>query len=228
MSLTVRCPSCDRALSLPNDSEAVKARCPTCGTVFDAPAALSPETNDLAALRPTISGLPPPPRPLIAVLVDSSNEAGSDEGEEATERCPRCKRRLPDGWERCSYCDTDLESRAGSDGQWEGSLRRDYEPHRAGLIYLVGAASIFFGVLAALALCSAPFAVAGLVGLGTGGAALLMARDDLGLMDRNIMDPVGRRQTTAGQTNAIVGIIVSLIGILAGGLQALAYFARMF
>ena len=59
------------------------------------------------------------------------------------------------------------------------------------------------------------------------GAALLLARDDLEQMDRNIMDPEGRRRTTAGQTNAMIGAIVSLLGILVGALHALVYFGKM-
>ena len=51
-----------------------------------------------------------------------------------------------------------------------------------------------------------------------------MARDDLEQMDRNIMDPDGRRQTLTGQTNAMIGTIVSGIGILAGALHMLVYF----
>ncbi len=81
-------------------------------------------------------------------------------------------------------------------------------------------------MIAALALCAAPFAVAGLIGAAVGGAALLMARDDLEQMERNIMDPEGRRRTLTGQTNAMIGTIVSIIGILAGALHALAYFSR--
>ena len=231
MASSVTCPSCGRALSLPEDAEGRKVQCPTCGTAFDAaPVPAQPLAfagNSEESTGPSIPNLPPPPRPLVAVLVDSSSNSAATEVEpEDFERCPMCKRRVPADMEICPACGTDLESRVNEDGGLCGPHRRDYEPHRAGLINGLAVVSILFGVVAALAFCAAPFAVAGLIGAGTGGAALLMAREDLEQMDRNIMDPEGRRRTVAGQTNAFIGAIVSLIGFLVGLLRALVYLEK--
>lgn len=227
MPTTVTCPSCGRALSLPEDAGGRKVQCPTCGTAFDAAPVLTVGSG-IGEAVPSIPNLPPPPRPLVPVLVDSSSVPMREPAEpDEVERCPMCKRPVRADMEICPACGTDLESRADEDGGLRGPPRRDYEPHRAALISVMGTASILFGVIAALALCAGPFAVAGVIGAGTAGAALVMARDDLDQMERNIMDPDGRRQTLSGQTNATIGLIVSLIGILAGGLRVLVYFANM-
>jgi len=100
---------------------------------------------------------------------------------------------------------------------WEGRgrMRLDCEPHRAGLVRLLGAASLVLGVLA---VCGG---VAGLVGLPLGIAAWTMARADLAKMQAGLMDRRGERRTRLGGDNAVFGILLSLLCLAFYGLVAL-------
>ena len=85
-------------------------------------------------------------------------------------------------------------------------MRRDCEPHRAGLILTLGIIS-----LASLVFCA-------LLGLPFGIVAWTLGQRDLKKMKANIMDPQGMGMTQAGKVCGIVGtIICSLYGLLCVG-----------
>jgi hypothetical protein len=44
------------------------------------------------------------------------------------------------------------------------------------------------------------------------------------LIERNIMDPEGRRGTTTGQGNGFVGLVLGLIGVFLGAVRLLLAF----
>ena len=127
------------------------------GTVFDAAPATTLNAGS-AELVPAIPNLPPPPRPFVPVLIDSSR--GPAPAKLEFERCPQCRRPMPANTEVCPACGTDLNAHDDEDDGRRGPPRRDYEPHRGGVIFALGTASFIFGVIAALALCAGPFAAA--------------------------------------------------------------------
>jgi hypothetical protein len=232
MATVVPCPSCGKRLNLPEDARGKPVKCPGCGNLFAAP---GPDTEavPLPSLpldqgEASIPGLPPPPRPLRAVLV--SAEEGSSPPSATTredeERCPFCRARIPEGALRCPVCDTELRPRRSRREEREDDLppRRDYEPHRGPLISTLGTLSILFGAPGLCGVLTWPFALAGIVGLGLGIGAVTMARTDLEQMDRNIMDPEGRRSTVTGQGNGFVGLVLGAIGIFLGAVRLLLFF----
>ena len=74
------------------------------------------------------------------------------------------------------------------DRPWErpGAVRRDCEPHRAGLIVALAVLGLLLGLLS---LAAFPLAF---MGLPLSVVALLMARRDLGLTGKGQMHPTGR------------------------------------
>jgi hypothetical protein len=93
---------------------------------------------------------------------------------------------------------------------WEqlGAVRRDCEPHRAGLVLWLG----MFGIVSGAA--SLLFFFPLLVGLPLGLAAWWMGRRDLAKMRKGLMDPSGEGDTWWGTRQGRRGVILSLLGIL--------------
>jgi hypothetical protein len=89
---------------------------------------------------------------------------------------------------------------------WErrGLMRLDCEPHRGGLVRLLGGVSL---VLGALAMCGG---VTGLVGLPMGIAAWKMGHEDLAKMRAGLMDRRGQGKTRQGCDCAVFGMLLSL------------------
>jgi hypothetical protein len=100
---------------------------------------------------------------------------------------------------------------------WErrGAMRLDCEPHRGGLVRLLGAAGLALGALAS---CGG---VTGLIGLPMGLTAWLMARDDLARMRAGVMDRRGERLTRQGADTGFVGAVLSLFFVACYALLAL-------
>jgi hypothetical protein len=71
---TVRCPSCERALSLPEASDAATAKCPLCGRVFDVPARAPPASPGLPSPPSGIQIDPSPLPPAIHHFQDDHQE----------------------------------------------------------------------------------------------------------------------------------------------------------
>jgi len=235
MLTVLDCPSCGRRLNLPEEARGKPVKCPGCGNMFAAPA---PEAEHVGSVplasslpddeeRPvSIPGLPPPPRPLRAVLLSADEGPPPAREGEDEERCPFCRARYPEGALRCPVCETALPRRASNREEREEELppRRDYEPHRGTLISSFGTLSILFGAPGLCGVLAWPFALASLVGLALGIAAVVMARADVEQMDRNIMDPEGRRSTVTGQGNGVVGLVLGGIGLLLGAARLLVAF----
>jgi len=93
---------------------------------------------------------------------------------------------------------------------WErpGEVRRDCEPHRGRLLLWLGIASWVCG-LASLALV-----VPALLGLALGLTTLVLARRDLAKMEAGLMDPAGAGLVRRASGYAVVGTILSLVGLL--------------
>jgi hypothetical protein len=235
MLTVVDCPSCGRRLNLPEEARGKPVKCPGCGNQFAAPA---PEAQPVGSVPlapqpldeerpPAIPGLPPPPRPLRAVLLSADEGPPPPRPGDDEERCPFCRARCPEGALRCPVCETELKQRASRRNEpAEEDLppRRDYEPHRGALISSFGTLSILFGAPGLCGVLAWPFALGGLVGLGLGIGAVTMARADLEQMDRNIMDPEGRRSTVTGQGNGVVGLVLGAIGLFLGAVRLLVSF----
>jgi hypothetical protein len=235
MLTVVDCPSCGRRLNLPEEARGKPVKCPGCGNMFAAPATEVKDagTVPVAPLFPDederpagIPGLPPPPKPLRAVLVSADEGPPPSRDADDEERCPFCRARFPEGALRCPVCETAVPRRGSPREKAEEELppRRDYEPHRGTLISAFGTLSILFGAPGLCGVLAWPFAVASLVGVGLGITAVAMARADIDQMDRNIMDPDGRRSTVTGQGNGVVGLVLGGIGLLLGAARLLVAF----
>jgi hypothetical protein len=76
-------------------------------------------------------------------------------------------------------------------------MRRDFEPHRAGLVLTLGILSIV--LLGPLSVLGLPFGI----------TAWALGHRDLKRMDAYQMDPRGRTTTRAGKICGIVGTLLS-------------------
>jgi hypothetical protein len=213
----VACPSCGRSLRLAEGLHGAPVQCPRCGTTFTGPGeaaeTLAPAEGDRPwldnadeplGLPVPLREVPPPPPPLRPVLLGASSDP------EATQACPVCGSREPPGRRECSLCGAALSA--------DRPPRRDYEPDRGPVIFVLGTLSVLFGLPG---LCGAlywPFLFASIVGTGLGVSALVMAAVDLERMEQDLVDPEGRGSTRAGRNQAAVGTGIGLIGVLLGGL----------
>lgn len=231
MQTAVDCPRCHKKLRLTEEALGKEVKCPGCEHTFTAPAAekvaAEPEVtvvaplqpNELECAPPVIPGLPPPPKPFRAVLVGSEEAPAAEELDDKEDRCPFCRARVRPGTMRCPTCETELRTRPrrpAEPDEEELPPRRDYEPHRGGLISTLGTLSILGGVPGLCGVLVWPFLLSSLIASALGIAAVVMARADLEQMDRNLIDPDGRRSTVTGQGNGFVGMILGLIGVLLG------------
>jgi len=164
---------------------------------------------------PLIHGLPPLPRPLTPVLLDSSLEPPQDDPSAGLARCGKCSARYTAVDDRCPACGAafyqDQDERP-----WERAdapLRRDCEPHRGPLLLSLGRASICLAAPGLLGVAFLPLTLAALLAFSSGLAASLMANHDLELMTRKEMDLDGERNTRTGQTCGSVGLVIGLIGL---------------
>src|SRR5262249_24725654 len=143
--------------------------------------------NEERVLTLPVRDLPPPPKPLRPVPVESSRTAGAAPVRLGT--CPSCGAALPSGATRCPWCEADD---AAEEGPWERPetawVRRDCEPHRGTLILVLGILSL---VTVGIYFFSP-------VGLGLGIAAWAMCQRDLAKIRQKIMDPQGKGLTQAG------------------------------
>jgi hypothetical protein len=81
-------------------------------------------------------------------------------------------------------------------------VRRDCEPHRAGLVLTLGVVSLVL-----LAFC-------GPIGLGLGIAAWVMGHGDLRKMRFGEMDPEGLTSTQGGWVCGILGTLLNVLWVL--------------
>jgi hypothetical protein len=110
----------------------------------------------------------------------------------------------------------------GDDRPWErpGAVRRDCEPHRAGLVLLLGNVGLAFGLAGCLLVCCNPFLTlvvilpCSLVGLPCCLTAWVMAQKDLRLMTAVAMDRAGLRRTEKARSVSQMGVAFCAIGLL--------------
>lgn len=154
----------------------------------------------------------------------------------AMTRCPGCKSqlRVPDNLYgqqvKCPVCDTQFvalseeepnadpvpvppfehepEEHQDYEERPRRVRRRNYEPHRGGLILALG--------IVGLVAC-APVAI----------PAWILGESDLKKIRAGIMDPEGEGLTQAGRILGIIGTIFCLIGCVCGGLYGLLLFVSL-
>lgn len=231
MTAVVACPSCGRKLRVPEDLLGQEVQCPMCSVTFTAeaglfatlpePAAHPPEEPPGPAVpepaaasggqppqlsldeegmdRTPLRGVPPPPPPLRVVPLSGSAEPPESARSSDYRRCPACGERIRREAHRCRFCGRDIDT-----AEQRGVLRRDCEPHRAGLVLALGIVSLVMTVACPV------------IGLPCGITAWSMGTSDLAQMDAQTMDPDGRGTTNAGRLCGIFGTIL-------GGLLLLAW-----
>ncbi|HEX5272602.1 MAG TPA: hypothetical protein VFW33_19025 [Gemmataceae bacterium] len=124
------------------------------------------------------------------------------------------------------------------DRPWEqpGAIRRDWEPHRAGLLngliippFLSVALSLFLPLVSCVPAGGVIVFVCFVISLfGVAGAAAVWvaARHDLAKMDANLMDTQGRRGTRTAADIARVCLILHLLAWLLSVPGIIARFPR--
>jgi hypothetical protein len=208
MATVVDCPSCARKLRLPTELVGRTVKCASCGNLFEARD--TPTQTPLPVPREE----PPPERP----SVKSRSKRRKDPD---WERCPFCDEEVKASASRCKYCgerlDGDREEEDFRPWERRGAVRRDCEPHRAGLVLTLGIVSIACGALSIPFFCCYGLGVLpAAVGLGIGIPAWVMGQRDLAMMREGVKDPAGRGSTQGGWICAIVGTILNVIGLLIG------------
>jgi hypothetical protein len=198
--ITIGCPSCRRRLRLPGTLLGQRVRCPGCGQEFTATAGL--EAHPERSLPDTLPG---PPRRREEAEPDGRPprrvEYATEEGDVP---CPYCGEFIDRESYRCRYCGEALE--VGGTGRLPFWVRRDCEPHRGSLIYLLGVASIVLGGLALFL-----YGLSGLIALPLGASAWVMGGRDLAKMEAGLMDPAGMGATHTGRKCGLAGVVLSLL-----------------
>jgi hypothetical protein len=87
-------------------------------------------------------------------------------------------------------------------------VRRDWEPHRATLVLVLGILSLVCG---AMFMC---YALPWIAGLPMGIIAWVMGKRDLRKMRANLMDPAGQGTTQAGYICGLIGTILNSLMVL--------------
>jgi hypothetical protein len=165
------CPGCQAKLTVSPGDLGLDVECPYCKTVYKAKKLGGTATGPAADDRPRR-------RPL-------------DEDDEDDR--PKRRSRRDDDDDRPSKR-RDRYDDDGDDRPGRKRRRRDYEPHRGGMILTFGIISFVF------------------CGIIFGPMAWVMGGNDLKKMDAGRMDPEGRGMTQAGR---ILGMIVSILHVVA-------------
>lgn len=213
MAIEITCPTCQRALKLPDSLIGQRVQCPGCAATFDArpeaeppprPALQLPEKHD----RPWERGLEPEDERRQEREPERERRRFEDEEEPRPSRrrkrerflCPTCDSEVEPGMRRCPECGERLDFGDEEDRPWErpGYQRLDTQPHRGTLVLVLG-------IIGMVVNSCAP------VGLFFSLPAWVMGHFDLRAMKEGRMDITGQGTTQAG---FILGIIGSSIGLL--------------
>ena len=179
MSQLIACPECSKDLQVPDKLIGKKVQCPQCKHAFTAAA---PEPDEIAPKTATTASKPVPPK---TAAWDKKAKAEKDDDEE---RPTRKKKRRADEDEE----DDDDEDRPRRSRR---SSRRDYVPHRGGMI-------LAFGIIGLVAL-----PIFGII-------AWIMGNSDLAEIRAGRMDPEGEGMTSTGRILGMVGVILWVVGII--------------
>jgi predicted Zn finger-like uncharacterized protein len=200
------CPSCRRALRVPDDLLGQQVKCPACGTIFTANAAGAPSAEEPAPPVRSREHEPQRRRGRSERVARPDEEDDYDRprryGEEGDPDRPRrrARRRRDEDEDKDDYED-DYEDRP---------RRRRYAEHRGSLILTLGVLSLF------------------MLPLILGPIAWVMGTNDLHEMRAGRMDPEGESNTATGRTLGMVSTLLCLfciagvLGLVAlGALSAL-------
>ena len=201
MAEYVTCPTCGTK-SLTADAFLGRyVRCFGCdGRFLATPDPPQPDPRD--APRP-----PPAPSDSYGLPAAPPRFAGDEqEDDEDWPFCPGCGRQVT--WEEsaCRHCGEEFEE---DDRPAVRPLnldvampvRRDGEPHRARLLFALGAVSAVTGALAA---CS--FGISAVVSVPLGATVCVLASRDLRRMTDGRVDPQGRDRTRHARSAALTGV----------------------
>jgi hypothetical protein len=111
--------------------------------------------------------------------------------------CPFCGQAVPAQATFCRHCGEDI---AEPKPEWQqpGSVRRDCESHRGGLLLGLAVIGVLLAFLHVLAVIGLPLCV----------AVWRMSREDLRKMQAGLMDPRGLANTRSARQWGVVGMII--------------------
>jgi len=203
MPINTKCPTCKRAVEIPDELMGKKVRCPSCKIIFLPTAGAPPSKTNSSRPQPPKSkseeGIrarrkPPPPE----------DEEDEDEEEEEIPhgRKKGVRRREEDEEEDEEEEEEEDEEEQEDEEEYRPRrkrrrFRRDMAPHRAGTILTLGIISL---------LC---------LPIIFGPMAWIMGNNDLKEMEAGRMDPSGEGMTRAGKICGIISIalmIASCVG----------------
>lgn len=229
MPTTIACPSCNRALTLPDEHMNRPVQCPACRHSFHPAEAARAASIRPAVATPKLEAMPrnsepgapasnPPParpaaRPPLPPPEFEPRRASRRRKREENDLCPKCKGLVPRNADKCPECGAELEPESESDYRpWEqtGQERRDSEPHRGSWVLWMGIISLLTWLISA---CPYAGFVATAAGLGLGIAAWRMGHNDLKKMEQHEMDRNGRGSTQAGMICGIIGLVFNALAI---------------
>ena len=205
MPVRISCPSCNKALRVPDDSLGRKVRCPACSTAFTAEAPSEEETEGIQTAPTSDSG----------AAASETDEEESD----AIQKEPVSRRKRPPA-EAEEEEDEDAPRRRRRRRPSDSEFRTK-RPHRGPVMLALGIASLVFPLLgAALFACCGAIGVIffGVLGVAFGGLAWILTARDLAAMRRGEMDFAGEGQTKFGVALAMCGTAVSALCVVCGGI----------
>jgi hypothetical protein len=228
MPTTIDCPSCHRALRLPDEYIGRPVQCPGCSHTFTATrtpapaeAVVVPPEAPPAPAGPDVPPAPaaehkaqPPPADAPPPRRRDDDDRRPPRYADDVEPCPYCDEPISLDATRCPHCRRDLSDEYEVDDRpWEqeGEVRRDCDPHRGGVVLTLGIVGL---AVFPVGFCPCIGLVTLLVGLGTGIPAWVMGQRDLGRMRRGDMDPQGRGTTLAGMICGIIAVVFAAIGVI--------------
>jgi hypothetical protein len=215
MAVFVACPSCSVKLNIPENFLGKKVRCASCSTVFQA-------KQDVAPPDPApAESAPAPPAPAEAPLEQHVTEDLPPAPLQEEEAAPLDDR--GPGYE--DYDDTyDREEK-----KRRRKKRRDFDPHRSGMVMGLGITSAALGVIGFSGPCCCLLCdVLPVAAIGTGIPAWIMGQSDIRKMDTGSMDPDGRGGTQAGFICGIVGSALGVMSLLCSVGTLFLNFGNMF
>ena len=191
MTEVIQCPSCQRRLQVPEDLLGKDVQCPTCASTFVASLGQQSKTVHSPIQEPQQS--PPPESPPHFPLEQNRQSPPPYPGEHQQPQyggydSPRYD---SSGYDSSGYDSSGYDS-YGSGSRRSSMRRRDFSPHRGGLILTLGIISLTFCAF-------------------TGPIAWIMGNQDLKDIRVGRMDPDGEGLTQAGRICGIISTILMIV-----------------